>query len=66
MVLAVNWAKGIGLLPEGTVWYGEKWKKGHVLKGNEFKLCWDFEYKMRKTSTTRRPDMTLDDVKEKI
>ena len=36
-------------------------KKGHVLKGKESKLCWDFEYKMRKTSTARR----LEDVSEK-
>ena len=65
MVLAVNWAKEKGLLPENTVWYGKRWKKGHVVKGKEFKLYWDFEYKMRKTSTARGPNMTLENVIEK-
>ena len=37
--------------------------KGHVLKGKEFKLYWDYEYTMRKTNTAYRPDMTLKDVR---
>ena len=66
MVLAVNWAIEKGHLPGSTVWYGEKWKKGCVLKEKQFKLCKDFVNKMRKTSTVCRLDMTLDDVREKI
>ena len=30
------------------------------------KLVWDFEYKMRKTATARRPDQTLEDAEERI
>ena len=64
MILAVNWAIEKELLSESTVWYGEKWKKGHVLKGKEFKLYWDFGYRMRKMSTACRSDMILEDVRE--
>ena len=65
MVLAVNWVIEKKILPESTVWCGEGWKKVHVLKGNEHKLCWDFEYKMKKTSTACRPDITLEDERQK-
>lgn len=65
MVLAVRWAVERGLLPDNTVWYTVRWEKGQVLKGNGFKLCWDFEYRMRKTSSARRPDLTLEDEKER-
>ena len=34
-------------------------------QGEKFKLCWHFEYKMKKTSTAHKPDMTLEDVREK-
>ena len=40
-------------------------EEGTCTQGKEFKVCWDFEYKMRKTSIARRPDMTLKDVREK-
>ena len=51
------------LLPANTAWYTVRWEKGHVLKGNGFKLSWDFEHRMRKTSSARRPDLTLEDEK---
>ena len=52
-------------IPEKAVWYGERCMKGHVLKRKEFKLCWDFEYKMSKTNTVRRQDRLWQVVKEK-
>ena len=46
-----------------TAWYTVRWEKGRVLKGNGFKLCWDFDHRMRKTSSERRLDLTLEDEK---
>ena len=43
MVLAVSWVVERELLPANTAWYNVRWKKGYSLKGNGFKLCWDFE-----------------------
>jgi len=65
MILAVNWAKKNGLLEEKTVWYKEKWEKGKVLENQNAKLIWDFEFHLRKTTTARRPDLTLEDKKQK-
>ena len=61
MVLAVSWAIKKGLLPEDTAWYRERWKKGHVLEGEDAKLYWDFEHAMRKETTARRPDLVLEE-----
>ena len=63
MVLAVSWAVERELLPANTAWYTVRWDTGHVLKGNGFKLCWDFEHRMRKINSACRPDLTLEDEK---
>ena len=63
MILAVSWTVERELLPANTAWFTVGWEKGHVLKGDGFKLCWDFEHRMRKTSSARRPDLTLEDEK---
>ena len=60
MVLAVSWAVERELLPANTAWYTVRWDTGHVLKGNGFKLFWDFEHRMRKISSACRPDLTLE------
>ena len=65
MVLAVSWVVERELLPANMAWYTVRWEIGHVLKGNGFKLCWDFEHRMRKTSSAHRPDLTLEDEKAK-
>ena len=65
MVLAVAWAKKNGLLPEEAVWYKIDWKKGTVLEKDGMKLVWDFEFKLRKTNAARRPDLILQDKKNK-
>ena len=66
MVLVVEWGKEAGLLEESTVWYKTTWKKGTVIKKPDKKLMWNFEYRMRKTTKTRRPDLTLEDAEERI
>ena len=65
MVFAVAWAKEGGLLPESTVWYKETLERGDTLEGNGKKMMWDFEYKLRKYEIARRPDLTLEDTKER-
>ena len=60
-VLAVQWCIKNGLLPDGTKWYEEKWEKGKVIERGGKKLLWDWEYRMRTTCTSRRPDLTLED-----
>ena len=65
MVLAVAWAKKYELIDENIVWYKEKWERGKVFENNKGKLVWDFEFKMRQTSSARRPDLTLEDKETK-
>ena len=65
MILAVNWAKENDLLDDKTVWYKEKWERGKVLENQNAKLVWDFEFHLRKTTTARRPDLTLEDKRQK-
>ena len=42
-------------------WYQEKWSKGHVLDNSQAKLVWYFEFNLRKTTTSRRPDLILEE-----
>ena len=65
MVLAVAWAKKNQILPDDAVWYKIDWKKGTVLEKDGMKLVWDFEFKLRKTNAARRPDLILENNKEK-
>ena len=65
MVLAVAWAKKYEIIDENIVWYKEKWEKGKVFENMKGKLVWDFEYKLRQSSSARRPDLTLEDKERK-
>ena len=65
MVLIVEWAKQESLLPSDSVWYKQKWSKGTVLEKNGKKICWDFEFTMRKRTSARRPDVTIENDEEK-
>ena len=65
MILAVIWAKEKGLIDEQVVWYKERWERGKVLENENAKLIWDFEFHLRKTTTARRPDLTLEDKNQK-
>ena len=64
MVFAVEWRKEAGLLEESVVWYKTAWKKGTVIEKPGKKLVWKFEYNMRKTTTARRSELTLEDIEE--
>ena len=65
MILCVEWGKLNGLLPPKTSWYKEKWEKGKIFENENQKMCWDFEYNLRKTTTARRPDVTIEDKNSK-
>ena len=65
MVLTVEWAKQESLSPSNSVWYKQKWSKGTVLEKNSKKICWDFEFTMRKTTSARRPDVMIENDEEK-
>ena len=63
MVIAwvIAWAKEYGLVGKETKWYMENWVRGQVLENNRAKLVWHFEFNLRKTTTSRRPDLVLED-----
>ena len=56
-VLAVKWEMEMGIMPEGTKWYAEKWEKGKVLENGGKRLYWDWEHRMRTNCTAGRPDL---------
>ncbi len=67
MVLAVEWAKERGLLDKEAKWYQMTWEKGKTLATRDYKLLWDFEFRLRKTTPARRPDLILEDnIKKEI
>ena len=65
MILTVEWAKECDLIGTDMVWYKERWERGTVLENGKAKLVWDFEFHLRKTSTARRPDLILEEKREK-
>ena len=65
MVLKVEWAKQEGLLPSDSVRYKQKCSKGTVLEKNGKKICWDFEFTMRKTTSARKSDVMIENDEEK-
>lgn len=64
-VLCVEFCKQEGLLNEDTVYYKEEWKQGMIIENDDWKLLWDFEYRLRKTCKQRRPDVTIESKKNK-
>ena len=60
MTLAVAWAKQQELMDQEAIWYQQKWDRGTIWENNKAKLVWDFEFHLRKTTATRRPDLILD------
>ena len=66
MIFSVQWAKHFELINTQTKWYSERWERGHVLENSRAKLVWDFGYHLRKKTTYRRPDLTLEDKERKI
>ena len=47
-------------------WYKVKWEQGAVLENEHVNISWDFEYNMRKESTARRPDVTIEYKERKV
>ena len=67
MIMAVTWAKEYELVRGHMVWYKERWERGTVLENKRGKLVWDFEFHLCKTTTARRPELTLEEkAKKKI
>ena len=59
-VMVVTWAKENKLFGGNMVWYKEQWEQEMVLGNVRRKLVWDFEFHLGKTTTSRRPDLTLE------
>ena len=54
------WCKENELMKDDEPWYKVKWSQGEVIENEDVKMTWDFEYQMRKESTARRPDVTIE------
>ena len=65
MILAIAWAKEYNLVDKDVKLHKEKWLRGHVLENAQAKLIWDFEFNLRKTTTSRRPGLILEDPEKK-
>ena len=52
MIFAVQWAKEYKLIDVQTKWYAERWERGHVLESSTAKLMWDFQFHLKKTTTS--------------
>ena len=65
-MLAIPWAKEFSLVEKDMKWYKQKWYRGYALENDHAKLVWDFEFNLRKTTASRRPDLTLEDKEKKI
>ena len=65
MVLAVEWGKQEGILNKETNWYDSTWERGTVLEKGNRRLRWDYEFRTRKPTTHRRPDLLLEYLDEK-
>ena len=61
MILAVQWAIEHQLIDNQTKWHRERWER----ESKDEKLVWDFEFHLKKTTTSRRPDLTLEDKQKK-
>ena len=65
MVMAVAWAKEQNLLDQNVKWYQKNWRRGHVLENSQAKLVWYFEFNLQKMTTSRRPDLMLEEKQTK-
>ena len=53
MIMVVTWAKEYELVGGDIVWYKQQRERGTVLENEKGKRVWDFEFHLRKTTTTR-------------
>ena len=66
IILAISWAKEFNLVEKDMKWYKQRWCRGYALENDHAKLVWDFEFNLRKTTTSRRPNLILEDKEKKI
>ena len=60
MILVVAWGKEHELLGRDVIWYKQRWDRGTIFENDRAKLVWDFEFHLRKRTTSRRPDLILE------
>lgn len=60
MIIAVTSEKEHKFTGADTVWYKGRWERWMVLENDKAKLVWDFQFNLRKTETTRRPELILE------
>ena len=65
MIMAVVWEKEYELVSKDTIWYSERWERGTVMENDKGNLVWVFEFHLSKTTTARRPDLSLEDREKK-
>ena len=65
-ILMTAWCKENELMGDNEPWYKVKWSQGAVLENSDVKMSWDFEYSMRKQSTARRPDVSIEYKERKL
>ena len=67
MILTISWEKKFYLVEKHDIkWYKQKWYREYVLENDNAKLVWDFEFNLRKTTTSRRLGLILGDKQKKI
>ena len=66
MVLAVEWAKQEGVLAKETKWYEVTWNRGAIIEKGNRRIRWDYEFRTRKPTTHRRPDLVLEYIDKKV
>lgn len=65
MIMATESVKSKSLVIENAKWFELSWTKETVLENNRDKLNLDFEFKTRKRARARRPDLLLEDLKDR-
>ena len=66
MIMAIARAKQHQVIGMEIIWYKEKLERGTVIENDKAKLVRDFEFTQRKTTTSRRPDLILEERKKTI
>ena len=65
-IIMVAWCKENELMERDQAYYKVKWGHGAVLDNEHVKISSDFEYNMRKESTARGSDVTVEHKKRKV
>ena len=66
MILEISRTKEFHLVEKDVMWYKQKWCRRYILENDNAKLVWDFELNLRKTITSRRLNLTLEDKEKKV